>query len=75
VIAAQNSTVVDLEVAFTETSEAGGDVRAFRIDLAALHLDGDSKAKLVFYEAKRADDIRLRTGSKGDAEVVTQMER
>ena len=75
VIAAQNPTVVDLEVAFTETGEAGEDVRAFRIDLAALHPDGDSKAKLVFYEAKRADDIRLRTGSEGDAEVVTQMVR
>jgi hypothetical protein len=72
VIASQNPTVVDLEIAFTETGEA--EERALRIDLAALHPDGVGKANLVFYEAKRADDIRLRTGSKGDAEVVTQME-
>jgi hypothetical protein len=73
-IAGKNETVVDLEVAFTQTSEAGEDVGAFRIDLAVLHPDGDGKAKLVFYEAKRADDSRIHAGSKGDAEVVKQME-
>jgi hypothetical protein len=74
VIAGKNPTVVDLEIAFTETGEAGEDATSLRIDLAALHPDGDAKAKLVFYEAKRADDSRLHTGAKGDAEVVEQME-
>lgn len=74
VIARQNETVIDLEIAFTPTGGAEEHARALRIDLAALHPDGDKKAKLVFYEAKRADDSRLHTGAKGDAEVVEQME-
>ncbi len=74
VIARQNPTVVDLEIAFTQMGEAGEDGRALRIDLAALHPDGEGKAKLVFYEAKRADDSRLHARSTGDAEVVEQME-
>ncbi|PYV22052.1 MAG: hypothetical protein DMG27_19145 [Acidobacteria bacterium] len=73
-IALQNKTVVDLEVAFTETGEVGEDARERRIDLAALHKDGEGKAKLVFYEAKRADDPRLRARSNSEAEVVKQME-
>jgi hypothetical protein len=73
VIAVKNPTVVDLETAFTQTGEAGEDASALRIDLAALHPDGDGKAKLVFYEAKRADDKRLRAGSTGEPEVVKQM--
>lgn len=74
-IARKNPTVVDLEIAFTQTGEAGEDERD-RIDFAALHPDGDDKAKVVFYEAKRADDPRLRAGSKGeDPKVVEQMER
>jgi hypothetical protein len=73
VIAGKNPTVVDVEVAFTQTGEAGEDASALRIDLAALHPDGDGKAKLVFYEAKRADDKRLRAGPNGEPEVVKQM--
>jgi hypothetical protein len=73
IIAAANTSVVDLEIAFTETGEGEDDPRALRIDLAALHPDGDTAARLVFYEAKCADDARLRS-AKGDAEVVRQME-
>jgi hypothetical protein len=74
VIARKNPTVVDLEIAFTQTGEAEEDAKALRIDLAALHPDGAGKAKLVFYEAKRADDKRLRAGPTGEPEVVKQME-
>jgi hypothetical protein len=72
VIARKNPTVVDLEIAFTQTGEAGEDERD-RIDLAALHPHGDDKAKVVFYEAKRADDPRLHAGPNGEPEVVKQM--
>jgi hypothetical protein len=65
VIAGKNPTVVDLEIAFTPTGEALEHSRALRIDLAALHPDGEDKAKLVFYEAKRAGDSRLRAGPDG----------
>jgi hypothetical protein len=75
VIAARNPTVVDLEIAFTQASDAITDAGAFRIDLAALHPDGDGKFKLVFYEAKRAKDVRLRAGSTGPPMVVEQMNR
>jgi hypothetical protein len=75
VIARRNPTVVDLEIAFTQTGEAEEDAKALRIDLAALHRDGAGKAKLVFYEAKRADDKRLRAEPEREAEVVKQMER
>lgn len=74
VIARKNPTVVDLEIAFTQTGEAEEDAKALRIDLAALHEDGDSKAKLVFYEAKRADDSRLRARPGGEPEVIKQMQ-
>jgi len=74
VIARKNPTVVDLEIAFTQTGEAEEDVKALRIDLAALHEDGDSKAKFVFYEAKRADDSRLRARPGGKPEVIKQMQ-
>jgi hypothetical protein len=47
-------------------------VSARRIDLAALRADGNGKASLVFYEAKRFDDARL-WGEK--PEVLMQMKR
>jgi hypothetical protein len=72
-IAAKNPTVVDLEIAFTELAEGGEDPKGLRIDLAALHPAENGQAKLVFYEVKRADDPRLRSGSR-DAEVVQQMQ-
>jgi len=74
VIARNNPTVVDLEIAFTQTGETEDDPKALRIDLAALHPDGDGKAKLVFYEAKRADDKRLRARPGGEPEVIKQMQ-
>lgn len=72
-IAKANSNVVDMEIAFstlrepedpapsTEPNVAVKKTKssAQRIDLAALRENGDGKALLVFYEAKRFDDARL----------------
>jgi hypothetical protein len=79
VIAKQNPTVIDLEIAFTKTGEAVSPT-ALRMDLAALHpksrtLSEKAKVRVVFCEAKRADDKRLRAGSKGDAEVLKQLQK
>lgn len=70
-IAKRNSSVIDLEIAFTKTGE-DGKRSAPRIDLGALHGVGESEACLTFYEVKLASDVRLREGSKG-IEVVRQM--
>jgi hypothetical protein len=72
VIAAKNPTVIDLEIAFTESSEDGDDSKGLRIDLAALHPAENGQATLVFYEAKRADDSRLHSDSK-EPEVIQQI--
>jgi hypothetical protein len=69
VIAKQNPTVVDLEIAFTKTGDEDEDPIALRIDPAALHPNDNHRpqsARIVFYEAKCADDHRLRVNSKGD---------
>jgi hypothetical protein len=72
-IAKRNSSVIDLEIAFTKTGE-DGKRRAPRIDLGALHVVGESEACLTFYEVKLASDVRLRDGSKGKGiEVVRQI--
>jgi hypothetical protein len=73
VIAANNPTVIDLEIAFTDSREGGDDPKGLRIDLAALHPAENGQATLVFYEAKRADDSRLHSDSK-EPEVIQQMQ-
>jgi hypothetical protein len=70
-IAKRNSSVIDLEIAFTKTGE-DGKRSSPRIDLGALQVVGEGDACLTFYEAKLASDVRLRDGSKG-IEVVRQM--
>jgi hypothetical protein len=70
-IAKRNSSVIDLEIAFTKTGE-DGKRSSPRIDLGALQAVGESDACLTFYEAKLASDVRLRGGSK-DIEVVRQI--
>ena len=86
IIARENPDVIDMEIAFGSVSdpedpapaaELDGEAAkptfsARRIDLAALRADGNGRASLVFYEAKRFDDARL-WGEK--PEVLKQMKR
>lgn len=86
-IANANPNVIDMEVAFSEKKPLEDPAKvpepenslgrktewtARRIDLVALQPEGQDKARVVFYEAKRFDDARL-WGAK--PEVVEQLDR
>src|SRR5580692_11762823 len=62
-IAKRNSSVIDLEIAFTKTGE-DGKRSSPRIDLGALQVVGEGDASLTFYEAKLASDVRLASWSR-----------
>jgi hypothetical protein len=62
-IAKRNSSVIDLEIAFTKTGEEGKRSSP-RIDLGALQVVGEGDASLTFYEAKLASDVRLASWSR-----------
>ncbi len=68
----KNLNVIDVEAAFAKPSDNGGRTTAPRLDIVALQKVDRETAALVFYEAKRASDTRLRSNG-GEPEVVAQL--
>jgi hypothetical protein len=64
-IAANEPRVVDLEIAFTRSGDAGEKPTAPRMDLAVLTPGKSKEARLVFCEAKCADNVELWKPEKG----------
>jgi hypothetical protein len=64
-IVANEPRVVDLEIAFTRSGDAGEKSTAPRMDLAVLIPGKSNEARLVFCEAKCADNVELWKLEKG----------
>ncbi|SOE81038.1 hypothetical protein SAMN05446927_4293 [Caballeronia arationis] len=81
-IAARQSNVIDLEVAFGSGPVGNGKAEIPRLDLVALHSYTNKKAQdvdfgqaLVFYEAKHYSNPELRASGSTEAPVVAQMKK
>jgi hypothetical protein len=73
-IATNEPRVVDLEIAFTRSGDAGEKPTAPRMDLAVLIPGKSKEARLVFCEAKCADNVELWKLEKGHSSEEPQKE-